>query len=140
MKSRISLAGCAAAWASSSGVEEGIEMIESSERTGPAKHAKPLKRARRSAGLKPLHRQVIGFLGRSEKPLQTAEIRRLAHLSTIQARDACEWLFEAGFISRRIRVVPVTVRARVIRQRRAFWTLAEKGKELLAGDSLQRSQ
>jgi len=48
------------------------------------------------------------------------------------AGAACEWLFEAGYITRRIRVVPVTVRSRVIRQRRAFWTLAEKGKELLA--------
>jgi len=107
-------------------------MIESPERTDPTAHAKPLKRARRSAGLSTQHRQVIGFLGRSEKPLQTAEIRKLAHLSTIQARDACEWLFEAGYITRRIRVVPVTVRSRVIRQRRAFWTLAEKGKELIA--------
>lgn len=115
-------------------------MIESRERTDAAMHAKPLKRVRRSAGLTTLHRQVIGFLGRSDKPLQTAEIRKLAHLSTIQTRDVCEWLFEAGYISRRIRVVPVTVRARVIRQRRAFWRLAEKGKELLARDSLQRSQ
>jgi hypothetical protein len=115
-------------------------MIESRERTDPAMHAKPLKRARRSAGLTTLHRQVIGFLGRSEKPLQTADIRKLAHLSTIQTRDACEWLFEGSYISRNIRVVPVTVRGRVIRQRRAFWTLTEKGKELLARDSMQRSQ
>lgn len=107
-------------------------MIESRERIDPATHAKPLKRARRSAGFTTQHRQVIGFLGRSEKPLQTSEIRKLAHLSTIQTRDVCEWLCEAGYTTRRIKVVPVTVRARVIRQRRAFWTLAEKGKELLA--------
>lgn len=108
-------------------------MIESRERTDPATRAKPLKRARRSAGLTTVHRQVINFLARSDKALQTAELRKLAHLSTIQTRDACEWLFEAGYLSRSVRVVPVTVRARVIRQRRAFWTLSEKGKELLAG-------
>jgi hypothetical protein len=123
-------------------------MIESRERADPAMDAKPLKRARRSVSLSTVHRQVIGFLGRSDKPLQTADIRKLAHLSTIQTRDACEWLFEAGLICRRIRVVPVTARARLIRQRRAFWTLSEKGREQLAGldpeagtqDNLHRSQ
>lgn len=91
--------------------------------------------SRRSAGLTAMQERVLGLMAAAEKPLQTADIRKQGRLSTIEARDACQSLLECGLVLRRIRVVPVTVGTRMIRQRRAFWTVVEKGRELLARKS-----
>lgn len=106
-------------------------MMESRERSDLSRCVKR-RASRRSTGLTELHQQVLRLLAAADKPLQTADIRKLARLSTIEAQDACMKLRDAQLVSRSVRVVQVIVQTRLIRQRRAFWTLAQQGAQALA--------
>ena len=82
-----------------------------------------IQRTPTSRRFTPTQIAVITLISREAAPLQTAEIRRRGRLTTIQARSACVRLLEAGYLERRLRMVPVTVGERTIRRPRAFWSL-----------------
>ena len=66
--------------------------------------------------------RILRLLGLTRRPLRWAELQGALGLLTNEARLACEWLMDHGYI------VPTALAKGAARSAEAFWTLGEKGR------------
>jgi hypothetical protein len=70
---------------------------------------------------------ALRTLASADRSLQTADLRKLLRLTTVEARTVCMQLLKYGYVERRLKMVSVRVGTRSIRRARAFWSLNERG-------------
>ena len=66
--------------------------------------------------------RILRVLGSAPRPLRWAELQNALGLFTNEARSACEWLMDHGYIA------PTALMQGAQRSVEAFWTLADKGR------------
>jgi len=66
--------------------------------------------------------RILRVLGSAPRPLRWAELQNALGLLTNEARAACEWLMDQGYIA------PTQLIKGAARSVEAFWTLGEKGR------------
>jgi len=65
--------------------------------------------------------RILRVLGSAPRPLRWAELVNALGLLTNEARAACEWLMDQGYIA------PTQIIKGAARSVEAFWTLGDKG-------------
>lgn len=65
--------------------------------------------------------RVLRLLGMTRRPLRWAELTNALGYLSDEARTACEWLMDHGYIA------PIRIANDAARSVEALWTLAEKG-------------
>jgi DNA-binding transcriptional ArsR family regulator len=69
------------------------------------------------------HERILRLLGMTRRPLRSGELESALGLVTQEARSACSWLTENGYISSTVRMRKVAAH-----WARTFWSLADKGR------------
>lgn len=64
---------------------------------------------------------VLRILGMTQRPLRWAELTNALGVLTDEARVACEWLMDHGYIA------PIRVASGAAKSVEALWTLADRG-------------
>jgi hypothetical protein len=67
--------------------------------------------------------QILRVLGMASRPLRWAELQGALGLLTNEARSACEWLMDHGYIA------PMAFVKGAASSVEALWTLGDKGRE-----------
>jgi hypothetical protein len=70
------------------------------------------------------HERILRLLGMTRRPLRSGELESALGLVTQEARSACSWLTENGYISSTVRMG----KAAAAHWARTFWSLADKGR------------
>ena len=65
---------------------------------------------------------ILRLLAMTSRPLRWVELQGALGILTNDARIACEWLMDHGYIA------PVTLMKEAVRSVEALWTLADKGR------------
>jgi predicted ArsR family transcriptional regulator len=69
------------------------------------------------------HQRILRVLGMTQRPLKSGELEMALGMFTNEARSACQWLTDNGYIERTVRI------GRAAAQRAmTFWSLADKGR------------
>jgi hypothetical protein len=69
------------------------------------------------------HERILRVLGMTQRPLKSGELEMALGLFSNEARSACQWLDDNGYIERTVRI------GRAAAQRAmTFWSLADKGR------------
>jgi hypothetical protein len=66
--------------------------------------------------------RILRLLGMTPRPLRWAELQNALGLLTNEARFACEWLMDHGYIA------PTRLVMDAARSVEAFWTLGDRGR------------
>jgi predicted ArsR family transcriptional regulator len=74
------------------------------------------------------HERILRVLGITQRPLKSGELANALGLISQEANGACKWLTDQGFITR-------MVKADAQRAAMAEWSLAEKGRAWVKGQS-----
>ncbi len=67
--------------------------------------------------------RVLRLLGMTQRPLKSGELENALGLFTHEARNACGWLTENGYITSTVRMGRAAAH-----WARTFWSLADKGR------------
>ncbi len=70
-----------------------------------------------------LHERILRLLGMTERPLRSGELENALGLVAGEARSACRWLTENGYITSTVRLGRAAAH-----WARTFWSLADKGR------------
>ncbi len=65
--------------------------------------------------------RILRLLGMTQRPLRWAELTNALGVLSDEARGACEWLMDHGYIA------PIRIASGAARSVEALWTLADKG-------------
>ena len=66
--------------------------------------------------------RILRVLGMTGRPLRWTELQSALGLLTNEARSACEWLMDQGYIA------PIKLVKEATRSVEALWTLGDKGR------------
>jgi hypothetical protein len=69
------------------------------------------------------HERILRLLGMTQRPLRSGELENALGLFTYEARSACGWLTENGYITSTVRMGRAAAH-----WARTFWSLADKGR------------
>ena len=69
------------------------------------------------------HERILRLLGMTQRPLRSGELEGALGLFTSEARSACAWLSENGYITSTVRMGKAAAH-----WARTFWCLADKGR------------
>jgi len=69
------------------------------------------------------HERILRLLGMTQRPLRSGELENALGLVTHEARTACGWLTENGYITSTVRMGRAAAH-----WARTFWSLADKGR------------
>lgn len=70
-----------------------------------------------------IHQRILRVLGMTQRPLKSGELEMALGLVTTEARSACQWLDENGYIERTVRIGKAAAQRAM-----TFWSLADKGR------------
>jgi len=70
-----------------------------------------------------IHERIVRLLGMTERPLRSGELENALGLVAGEARSACRWLTQNGYITSTVRM-----RRAAAHWARTFWSLADKGR------------
>jgi hypothetical protein len=70
-----------------------------------------------------IHERILRLLGMTQRPLRSSELENALGLVTGEARSACNWLTQNGYITSTVRM-----RRAAAHWARTFWSLADKGR------------
>jgi hypothetical protein len=90
-------------------------------------------RGERSVAARAVDDRVLAVLAEAQRPLQTADIQRITGLSKTEGQTVCKRLWKAGQITRRVKVITVSVGSDRVKQRRAFWMSAGRQSRAFSG-------
>ena len=68
------------------------------------------------------HERILRVLGITQRPLKSGELEMALGLVANEARIACQWLDDNGYIECTVRV------SRAAQRAMTFWSLADKGR------------
>src|SRR5262245_39312442 len=68
------------------------------------------------------HERILRVLGITQRPLGSGEIENALGLVGTEARTACKWLTDHGYITSTVNIKAAAQRAMT------FWSLADKGR------------
>ena len=74
-------------------------------------------------GPSPLHERILRVLGMTQRPLKSGELENALGLFSSEARSACQWLDDNGYIERTVRIGKAAAQRAM-----TFWSLADKGR------------
>src|SRR6185437_1591615 len=80
-----------------------------------------------------IHERILRLLGMTQRPLRSGELENALGLVAGEARSACHWLTENGYITSTVRLGRAAAH-----WARTFWSLADKGRS--SPDRAQRAQ
>ena len=69
------------------------------------------------------HERILRLLGMTQRPLRSGELENALGLFAGEARSACKWLTQHGYITSTVRM-----RRAAAHWARTFWSLADKGR------------
>lgn len=69
------------------------------------------------------HERILRLLGMTQRPLRSGELENALGLVSGEARSACNWLTQNGYITSTVRM-----RKAAAHWARTFWSLAAKGR------------
>jgi hypothetical protein len=69
------------------------------------------------------HERILRLLGMTQRPLRSGELENALGLLAGEARGACRWLTENGYITSTVRMGRAAAH-----WARTFWSLADKGR------------
>jgi predicted ArsR family transcriptional regulator len=69
------------------------------------------------------HERILRLLGMTQRPLRSGELENALGLFAGEARSACNWLTEKGYITSTVRMGRAAAH-----WARTFWSLADKGR------------
>jgi hypothetical protein len=70
-----------------------------------------------------IHERILRLLGMTQRPLRSGELENALGLVAGEARSACHWLTENGYITSTVRMGRAAAH-----WARTFWSLADKGR------------
>lgn len=70
-----------------------------------------------------IHERILRLLGMTQRPLRSGELENALGLLAGEARSACHWLTENGYITSTVRMGRAAAH-----WARTFWSLADKGR------------
>jgi hypothetical protein len=70
------------------------------------------------------HERILRVLGMTQRPLKSGELEMALGLVASEARTACQWLDDNGYIECTVRVGKAAAAHRAM----MFWSLADKGR------------
>lgn len=70
-----------------------------------------------------LHQRILRVLGMTQRPLKSGELENALGLFSSEARTACQWLDDNGYIERTVRIGKAAAQRAI-----TFWSLADKGR------------
>ena len=70
-----------------------------------------------------IHERILRLLGMTQRPLRSGELESALGLVAGEARSACHWLTENGYITSTVRMGRAAAH-----WARTFWSLADKGR------------
>jgi hypothetical protein len=96
----------------------------------PVTTAMPMNRNQRSDGAEitlkapsETHERILRVLGLTQRPLRSFELEGALGLFKDEARSACRWLTDHGYITSTARIGKAAARSAM-----TFWSLADKGR------------
>ena len=92
------------------------------KREHTARHGHPTSPTRLKAP-SATHERILRLLGMTQRPLRSGELESALGLVTHEARSACGWLTENGYITSTVRMGRAAAH-----WARTFWSLADKGR------------
>jgi hypothetical protein len=69
------------------------------------------------------HERILRVLGMTQRPLKSGELEMALGLFSNEARSACQWLDDNGYIERTVRIGKAAAQRAM-----TFWSLADKGR------------
>ena len=69
------------------------------------------------------HERILRVLGMTQRPLKSGELEMALGLFATEARSACQWLDDNGYIERTVRIGKAAAQRAM-----TFWSLADKGR------------
>lgn len=69
------------------------------------------------------HERILRVLGMAQRPLKSGELEMALGLVSNEARTACQWLDDNGYIECTVRIGKAAAQRAM-----TFWSLADKGR------------